>query len=341
MNLKTEICIIFFADTHLGFDYPIRPKINRRRRGEDFFNNYKKVLNYAIERNADLVVHGGDFFFRSKLPKKVIDMAYKSLFEFADSGIPFLIVPGNHERSILPSSLFLNRPNIFIFNRPKTFSIYINGAAVSVSGFPFERNDIRNQFNSLLTKTGWHEQKADIKLLLMHQTVQGAQVGPSNYTFRYGKDVIKRADIPSNFTAVLSGHIHRQQILMKDHMPIIYPGSTERTSFAEQKEEKGFYEIIFEGMDSQWAILNTKFIELPSRPMQDILLEDYLSRENLESFIQSEIQKMHPDAIIRFKANGNVKGEVIQKLSSRCIRSILPETMNFQLSGNLFRDFKI
>ena len=33
--------MILLADTHLGFDYPIRPRSERRRRGEDFFNNLK------------------------------------------------------------------------------------------------------------------------------------------------------------------------------------------------------------------------------------------------------------------------------------------------------------
>ena len=35
------IRILFLADTHLGFDLPVKPRINRRRRGIDFFKNYE------------------------------------------------------------------------------------------------------------------------------------------------------------------------------------------------------------------------------------------------------------------------------------------------------------
>ena len=44
--------ILFFSDTHLGFDYPIRPRIVRRRRGQDFFNNFERVLKYSLENKT-------------------------------------------------------------------------------------------------------------------------------------------------------------------------------------------------------------------------------------------------------------------------------------------------
>lgn len=71
--------------------------------------------------------------------------------------------------------------------------------------------------------------------------------------------MVSLADIPTFFDAILSGHIHRKQILVKEfpdkRIPIIYPGSIERTSFQEMDEEKGFYEIIFtERSDSKWKM---------------------------------------------------------------------------------------
>ena len=51
------------------------------------------------------------------------------------------------------------------------------------------------------------------------------------------------------FLAVLSGHIHRFQVLTKDlwgrpiKIPILYPGSIERTSFAEKDEPKGYLKV--------------------------------------------------------------------------------------------------
>ena len=66
------IKILLLADTHLGFDHPVRPSTSKPRRGEDFFNNFKLVLKYAEQNEIDLVLHGGDFFFRSKVPQKIV-----------------------------------------------------------------------------------------------------------------------------------------------------------------------------------------------------------------------------------------------------------------------------
>jgi hypothetical protein len=37
------IRILLIADTHLGFDLPFRPRINRRRKGPDFFANFERA----------------------------------------------------------------------------------------------------------------------------------------------------------------------------------------------------------------------------------------------------------------------------------------------------------
>ncbi len=198
--------IVFFADTHLGVDYPIKPKVDRRRRGEDFFDNYKRVLNYAIESKVDLVLHGGDFFFRSKVPAPIIDRAYDILYDFAEIGIPFVIVPGNHERSVLPSSILMNHKNIHIFDEPSTFFFEKKNAIIGITGFPNIRNGIKQQFNHIFNKAIEGNPEVDIKLLLMHQAIQESQI--EGYTFRYGIDVLPLEMLPDNYHAVLSGHIH-------------------------------------------------------------------------------------------------------------------------------------
>lgn len=39
--------ILFVSDTHLGFDLPRKPRIARRRRGPDFFDNFNRALEPA------------------------------------------------------------------------------------------------------------------------------------------------------------------------------------------------------------------------------------------------------------------------------------------------------
>ena len=334
-----NIKLLIFADTHLGFDFPVNPRIQRRRRGPDFFEKFRAILREAKNEKVDFVVHGGDLFFRSKLPPKIIDLVYHDLFEFAHHGIPLYIVPGNHERSLLPQSLFLGHPNIHVFDVPKTFLFETENIKVGLSGFPCVRYDIKSNFVKILPNI---DPNHDIKLLCMHQTVEGAQV--EHFTFRAGQDVIPMRDIPPHFDAVLSGHIHRKQILRKfidraqTYLPVIYPGSVERTSFAEKNEPKGYFIIEFRYDD-----LNGKFTpkllfkELNTRPMVDINLPNTISSDNLEDYLRKRIKALPAEAVVRLKASKHISNEIRTALTNSFLRSIFPETMNFQLSADFYQ----
>ncbi|MFN8255731.1 MAG: DNA repair exonuclease [Bacteroidales bacterium] len=324
-----EIKIIFLADSHLGFDFILKPKKEKRRRGPDFFKNFDKIIEYAKQVKADLIIHGGDLFYRTRVPEPIIDLVYERIFKIANYGIPLVIVPGNHESSRLPASLFMQHPNIFYFTKPQVFKFNLQGINFDIAGFPCVRDDIRGKFPEIVREINYNFKENSVKLLCMHQTVEGATVGPADYTFKSGKDVIPNKDIPSNYNAILSGHIHRSQILWVNQIPVIYPGSIERTAFTEKDETKGFYEITF----NQRTVMNYQFIELETRPMIDIELnsEDY-DQNQIEKDILFRIKNIPEDSIIRLKMKypGNVP-----LLSVKLLDRIIPVTMNYQVSGFL------
>lgn len=320
--------IIFLADTHLGFDFPLRPKKEKRRRGMDFFNNFDEILAYAKSSKADLVIHGGDLFYRTRVPVPIIDMVYERIFDFAESGIPMVIVPGNHESSRLPVSLFMQHPNIYYYTKPQVFNFSIKGIDFDIAGFPCVRDDAKSKFPEIAKEIHPHLNGESVKLLCMHQAIEGAKVGPSDFTFRYGQDVIPINDLPDDYDLILSGHIHRAQILRtKTDKPIIYPGSTERTAFAEMDEEKGFYEINI----SDKHDIKYKFIPLKTRPMVDVLLEkENYDPKTLEGEILQKIMVLPADCIIRFtmKSNNN-----LSLLTISLLDKLIPPTMNYQIAG--------
>jgi len=195
-SARGSIRLLFLADTHLGFDAPLRPRVQRRRRGEDFYDNYLTALKRAFDAKVDLVVHGGDMFFRSRVHPSIVEKAFAPLLRIADQGIPVIIVPGNHERSNLPRSLLENHPGILVFQKPQTHVLTVHGCRLALAGFANVRHNPRLLFKNELEKTGWDRSEADIRLLCMHQAVEGAQVGVQNFIFRSGADVIKGSDIP-------------------------------------------------------------------------------------------------------------------------------------------------
>lgn len=331
--------ILLLADTHLGFDLPFRPRVERRRRGHDFFANFKRALQPAVKQEIDLVVHGGDLFFRSRVPTALVQMAMAPLVQVADQGVPVFIVPGNHERSRIPLHLWAVHPHIYIFDEPKTFRFSLKNFSISLSGFPFQR-EIRDIFQKLVDHTGYKEEAADVRVLCIHQTVEGSQVGPSDYTFRSGPDIIRGEDVPEDFAAVLAGHIHRSQMLTHNlagkpmAAPVIYPGSIERTSFAERKEDKHVVILkIDKGDEGRGQLKDVSFIPLPTRPMITLDVDTKeLSGSSFTRNLQHRLWQLDPEAIVRIKLRGDVSSEIRSALSAPKLRSLAPPSMNVSLS---------
>ena len=341
--MLAPIRILLLADTHLGFDLPFRPRIERRRRGHDFFANFERALEPAFKGAVDLVVHGGDLLYRTKVPPALVEMALSPLVRVADTGVPVYLVPGNHERSRIPLQLWGVHSNLFIFDRPKTYTCAVRGTSIALAGFPFVRK-IRHNFVDLVRETGYAALNADINLLCLHQAVEGAQVGPSDYTFRRGEDVIRGRDISGDFLAVLSGHIHRAQVLTRDlagkklAAPVIYPGSVERTSFAERNEDKG-YQVITLHAHKPPAVVNVdiSFQTLPARPMVDVHIDPVDDDEVvLARDIREKLLALDHDAIVRVHIKQPGDGRKPVKITAARLRQLAPETMNITLANTSF-----
>ncbi|MDQ1354337.1 MAG: Metallophosphoesterase [Acidobacteriota bacterium] len=332
------IRILFISDTHLGFDLPFQPRIERRRRGPDFFNNFEIALAPAYNKEIDAIIHGGDLFFRSKVPPHLVKMAFEPLIKAADMGIPVYLVPGNHERSAIPFRLLAAHPNIHIFDRPKTFLLETRGITLALAGFPYVRLNVRILFPKILAETGWQNSLADLCLLCMHHCVEGATLimGQRLYTFRDSHDTVKLSDIPSSFTAVLSGHIHRFQVLTRDlrgipiPVPVFYPGSIERTSFTEKDEAKGYLTLEIQPGP---GITNWQFHELPARPMTQLELHaNGIEANDLKIWLKKALEPLLPDSVVKITIHGRLPNDSLKVLSAESLRSLTPPTMNLTVT---------
>ncbi|MBI2892562.1 MAG: metallophosphoesterase [Deltaproteobacteria bacterium] len=329
--------ILLLADTHLGFDLPSRPRVERRRRGHDFFASFRRALAPALAGEADVVVHGGDLFFSSRVSAGLADDAFSELRRVADAGVPVLIVPGNHERSRIPRPLLAVHRRIHVFAEPRTVVIDSGGLCVAFAGFPYCRDGVRRQFPALLERTGYRSVRADVRLICMHHCFEGATCGNGSgrdHTFRFEDDAVRAADLPGDVAAVLTGHIHRHQVLTRDlsgrrlSAPVLYPGSTERTSFAERDEVKGvlLVELSSSGVE-RW-----RFQHLAARPMIAVDLSGpFAGPEALDRFVEDAIGASPPDAILRFRVTAPLPPRAAEILSAARLRSIAPATMNIDV----------
>lgn len=332
------IRVLFLADTHLGYDLPIRPRIERRRRGPEFFANFKRALQPALDGRVDCVVHGGDLLFRSKVPARLVDKAFEPLRQVADRGVPVYLVPGNHERSSIPHSHLAQHAHIHIFEKPRTFRLQNANCSLALAGIPFVRQAVRQKFSDLIERTGYRTVDADVYLLCIHQAADGATVGPAGYKFRYASDVIDPTRIPGQFCAVLSGHIHRFQVLTRDlkgrllRVPVFYAGSTERTSFAEKAEGKGYLILEFErGLWNGAAIKQWQFHQLAVRPMTQFSLHAAnMNNTQIISWLETRLGLLPQDSIVKIKIQDTVSQHAMQVLSASALRALAAPTMNIE-----------
>lgn len=292
--------ILLLSDTHIGFDTPRHERVQRRRRGPDFQASFERALEPALRGEVDLVVHAGDLFHRSRVSAAVAEQGLAPLRRVAESGTPVFLVPGNHERSQIPFPLLAAHPNLHVFHDASTYSGSWGGIRVAISGFPFVRRVSGRAFREQLARTRYSDHSADLRLLCLHQAVEGARVGPSDFMFRPGPDVIAGAELPEGFDAVLVGHIHRHQVLTRDlrgcplPAPVLFCGSTERTSFAEQAETKGTLRILA----GPARPLRWRFEALPTRAMFAV---PWTGGSGALAGLRDRLRELPQDAIVRIE----------------------------------------
>ncbi len=292
--------MLLTADNHLDPSaVQFGPKRFERKR--DFQRCFEVLVNFAVENRPDLLLIGGDFY-DTILPgnpaRAFVTEQFKRLHE---REISVVLVSGHHdtpksvEQGVSPLAVhsrsghayFLQGPGI---NRKK---FVIDGATVSISGISLDPNlsvdDDPLAGSKLLPDT-------DINILLTHYPIEG-------FHGYFGQEThIAEASIPRGLQLFASGHLHRHQKKTVHGVPIMYPGSTERCSFQEEDEKKGF---VWLELDKN-GIVSEEFHPTPARPMET--LDFHVAKEgNLTRQVQDRLEKLvDPEKILRVRINGTV-----------------------------------
>jgi DNA repair exonuclease SbcCD nuclease subunit len=277
-------------------------------------DSYRRVLAHAAEGGVNLVIHAGDVFDMPNPSQRATFEAAQPLLELAAEGVPVLIVPGNHERSVIPASLLLAHPNIHIASAPGTWSFDIKGVRVCVAALPCLRRRSAERFPEALSATAWHRRWGDVNILAVHQTFESATCGPGDFRFRSGEDVIERDAIPDGFDYVAAGHVHRHQVLEAEDPqgpPIVYAGSPDRISFAEKEEPKGCVIVSLNGKAPEHT-----FVEHPVRPMCAVPLDvTGLDHKQIVEESLARIEALPPEAVAALRLTGRSTREEMRGLS--------------------------
>jgi DNA repair protein SbcD/Mre11 len=326
---------IHTADTHLGFDITRITQshpIGRQRRADHIFRNFLTILDHARSIEADLFIHSGDLFNKYYIPREVLDELVQPVLDLAKSGTRILIIPGNHERSEFPFDLFHGSKNDFVFNQPKSLLFNLNGYSVGIAGFPFIREDSKRTFLKALEDTEYHHLRSDFNLLVTHQAFDQACVGPGDFVFKTGRqDTVSRITVPPDFEYIAAGHIHRYQILdhpLKPGIKFVYPGSTQRISFAEMDEDKGFVEA--EILNNR---IETRYVLLPVYDMEIVEIKAAgLTSDEFKEAVRSQIWRFNDDLVIRLNLTGGNRLRDYPDVDFQQLRAEMPPILECQFA---------
>ncbi len=294
------IHVLVTADNHLD---PSAVQYGPRRfeRKRDFQRCFETLVNFALDNRPDFLLVGGDFYdgiLPGNPTRAFVAEQFKRLH---DKGVRVVLVSGHHDtpRSIdqgaSPMAVHARSGHVYFLQDPeptvKTFEV--EGLTVNITGMslnPALAIDQDPLEGRALPNGG------DIRIFLTHYPIEGFQ----GY---FGQEThIQASSIPRNYQLFAAGHLHQHQKRTINRTPVVYPGSTERVSFQEEDEQKGFVWLELD----RTGIIQEEFHQTPARSMKT--LEYTISGGgSLTRQVQEALEKIvDMEKILRVQVAGKV-----------------------------------
>ena len=110
---------------------------------------------------------------------------------------------------------------------------------------------------------------------------------------------------------------------------MFYPGSVERTSFAERDDAKGSLILELEGDVSRGGrVVGYEFRELPTRPMFSVSVDaSDVTPDELERRIRGVFSDLPDDAVVGLRNEGELPPSTKRVVRSERLRALHPPSM--------------
>lgn len=222
-----------------------------------------------------------------------------------DLGVQTIAVSGDHDtpksadEGSSPLAVYGNSGYVHFFQNPGKFTqkkFLIDGLSVAVGGL--SRNPLLGLGEDPLARFPI-ALDGDVNILLTHYPVEGF-VGYARHD-----PVIRLSSIPENCQLLAVGHFHGHQTKEMQHTTIIYPGSTERASFQEENEEKGFVWLEL----SKGGVVNREHIRTSARPFKTVDAAFPDTGPPVEVLKKKLDEYSDPTAVMRLRLKGHVTAE--------------------------------
>ncbi len=281
-----------------------------------------EIKKIADEKDVDMVLITGDLFHRRNPQPHENNLLAKFLIEIVSKKIPIAIIRGNHELPRISGGEHaigiyrtLEIPGVYIVDNEKPATIITKSGKVQVAGIPYPtKQDARKligegfkanpenwarYFDMTIEKLSRMLDTDIPSILAAHTYISGAKSARGRMVFNKSEPIAMISSFANpKFDYIGIGHIHRHQVIPAGPGQIaIYSGSIVRTSFAEEKQEKG---IVIADIQ-KGKMPEYEFIPLKNAQKMVTIEADIRGNVDIVDAIKRSIHSRNlDDAIIRF-----------------------------------------
>ncbi|MGB2729081.1 MAG: DNA repair exonuclease [Halobacteriota archaeon] len=327
--------IFHLADTHIGYSAyrRIDEATGLNQREVDTYETFKQFVDFSLKERPDVILHAGDLFDSIRPTNRAISFVLSQIIRLSDVGIPFIAISGNHETPRLKEtgsvfSLFEHIPAVYVVYENKYELIEIDD--LRIHAIP-HCDDIEGEKKKMKLNNSDSDSDNAFNIALLHASVLGA--GQSVFMMGEFNEQIVNIDDLTNFDYLALGHFHR---CTKVRESAYYAGSSERFSFNEVNDDKGFLEVRL----SEEGEKEVVFHELRTREMADLvpIVCSSLDEHEIKSTIKHRIQECGPqDKVVRLKVQ-DIPMHVYHSLDFDELKRLTRSAVHFEIKYEFLSD---
>ena len=326
--------ILHLSDTHLGYSaYRKATPDGINQREIDAYNAFNQFIDYAVKTKPDLIIHSGDLFDSVRPNNRAITFSIDQILRLSKKKIPIIIIAGNHEHPKLKEtghifSIFDHIENVYPVYKAKyeIIDFQNNGKNISIHVVP--QCELKRQFEDEIKKLK-PKKSSDYNIFVSHGAISGIKEFSMN---EFNELIIPVNVLSKNFDYIALGHYHKFTKLADN---AYYSGSTEKFSFSDASDKKGFIEIKLADDN-----LDVKFIELNIREMKDLkpIRCTNLKLDEVMTKIRKTMQEINPNEKTFRITLDDVPSHIYRGIDFGEIRKLSSKAVHFEIKANVKKE---
>ncbi len=318
--------IVHVADTHIGYSaYRKVDENGFNLREMDVYHAFEEFVDQVLDIKPDIVLHCGDLFDSVRPTNRALSFALDQVIRISDAGIPLVVIAGNHCTPRLRETgsvfrLFEHLENVFPVYKGACEEIQIGD--LMVHAIPHSDGETFKQQLEKLSPA-----PTRFNLAMMHAGVVGFSVFKMN---EFNEQLVPTSYLRPDFDYIALGHFHENCQVAKNAE---YCGSTERFSFSEARDKKGFILLDLETKKKEFRRLKVREM-LDLGPIDAFDLDGSSLKAEMERVLEKNELK---DKIVRLKVT-NLLPSIYRTIDFRHLREISSESVHFEPKFDIAQD---